>query len=331
MGQAMSLAVADDMRIAIVGSGAVGCYYGGRLAVHGCDVRFLMRGDFDHVQANGLNVSSCDGDFELPSVRCFRSTEEIGPCDLVIIALKATANGVLPSLLPPLLKDETIIITLENGLGSDVFLAEHFGAERVIGGLCFVCINRTAPGVIVHSSQGLISLGEFTGAPKDRTQRICQLFQASGIPCKVVSSLELERWRKLVWNVPFNGLSIAAGGIDVSQILASPGLVLEVRALMGEVVGIAAKLGHVIGEAFVDENIDRTTRMGAYQPSSLIDYLNSREVETEAIWGEPVRLAKSIGVACPRLELLYHLLTRLTQQARDHRRYSATESASIFP
>ena len=149
----------SNPRIAVIGSGAVGCYYGGRLAQYGEDVHFLMRRDLEHVRTHGLQVHSVHGDFSLPEVQAHSSTESIGPCDLVIITLKVTDNEALLELIPPLLKPDAMLLTLQNGLGIETWLAEHFGAEQVLGGLCFVCINRTAPGVIEHYSQGGSSWG----------------------------------------------------------------------------------------------------------------------------------------------------------------------------
>jgi len=295
-------------RIAIVGSGAVGCYYGGRLAQHGNDVNFLMRSDYDAVKQNGLRVRSHEGDFDLPQVNCHRGTTEIGPCDVVIIAMKATANDVLLELLPPLLKADTTLLTLQNGLGCDDFLARHFGSQRVLGGLCFVCINRVAPGVIHHIAQGRIALGEHGGAPQARTEKLAEEFQRCGIDCAVEPSLITARWKKLVWNIPFNGLSIAAGGIDTAAILADPALEQHVRVLMGEIIETAGKLGHAIPPGLIDIMIERTRTMSAYKPSSLIDFLEGREVEIEAIWGEPVRRARAAGIEMPRVEALYQQL-----------------------
>lgn len=292
-------------RIAIVGSGAVGCYYGGRLAQHGHEVHFLLRADYDAVRQNGLRVKSCDGDFDLPQVSCHRSTAEIGPCDLVIVAMKTTANDALPGLLPPLLGPDTLILTLQNGLGSDDFLARHFGAGRVLGGLCFVCINRTAPGVIEHLAQGHISLGEYSGPPRPRTQALAELLRASGISCGVEENLPAARWKKLVWNIPFNGLSIAAGSVDTATILATPALEQRVRELMREIIDTARKLGHVIPLSLIHDMIERTRTMAGYKPSSLIDFLAGREVELDTIWGEPLQRAKAAGLAMPKLEQLY--------------------------
>ncbi|OYW27778.1 MAG: 2-dehydropantoate 2-reductase [Chthoniobacter sp. 12-60-6] len=293
----------DHPRIAIIGSGAVGCYYGGRLAQHGHDVHFLMRSDYEQVKQHGLKISSPLGDFDLPKVYCHRSTAEIGECDLVIIAMKATANEALLSLLPPMLHKKSMILTLQNGLGSDDFLARHFGSAHVLGGLCFVCINRLAPGVIHHIAQGQIALGEHSGAPQARTEALAAEFRRCGIECKVEPSLIAARWKKLVWNVPFNGLSIAGGGKDTAALLEQ-----RVRDLMRELIETAGRLGHAIPLSLIDDMIERTRTMSAYKPSSLIDFLAGSEVELEAIWGEPVRRAKAAGIEMPEVERLYEEL-----------------------
>ena len=308
--------IPDDFRIAIIGSGAIGSYYGARLASSGRDVHFLLRSDLDHVRENGISVTSIHGDFQLsPDQAGFHATtEEIGPCDLVIIALKTTSNHLLPDLLAPLVKENTLILTLQNGLGSDEFLASHFDPERILGGLCFVCINRTSPGVIDHTSQGLISIGEFSGSRLARTDELCELFKAANIPCRVTDSLAAERWRKLVWNVPFNGLSIVGGSITTDLILADPDLTTLARGLMREVVDSARALGHDLPDSIIDENINKTAPMKSYRPSSLIDYMEGREVEVEAIWGEPYRRGLDSGAQVGRLEAVYRLISALTSR-----------------
>jgi 2-dehydropantoate 2-reductase len=286
----------------------VGCYYGGRLALGGNDVHFLMRGDLDAVRKSGLRVSSPAGDFGLDDVRAHGTTAEIGPSDLVIIALKSTSNGQLDELLQPLLHENTALLTLQNGLGSDEFLAGRFGAGRVMGGLCFVCLNRIAPGVIHHLAQGEVALGEFAGPPLERTRALAAEFERCGVPCRVVESLAAERWKKLAWNVPFNGLSIAAGGIDTGRILSDPDLNELARTLMREVIDGAARLGFTMPEDLESVHMSATETMGAYQPSSLIDFLAGREVEIDAIWGEPLRRATAAGAAMPCLRMVHALI-----------------------
>ncbi len=306
-----------NYRIAVIGSGAVGCFYGGRLAQYGRDVHFLMRSDYDQVKKRGLRILSKQGDAHLAKVQCYRDTKEIGPCDLVIIALKTTSNDALPALIEPLLKQDTMLLTLQNGLGNEEFLSSHFGAHRVLGGLCFVCINRTSPGVIQHIAQGQISLGEHSGYPLPRTHEIASEFKRCGVVCSVEESLVQARWKKLVWNIPFNGLSIAAGGIDTESILSSDPLEQLVRALMREVIETANQMGCSIPTSLADDMIHRTKTMTRYKPSSLIDYLEGREVEVEPIWGEPYRRAFNAGIQMPRVEMLYRQIQHLVAQ-RQH-------------
>lgn len=302
-------------RISVVGSGAVGCYYGGKLAQFGRDVHFLMRSDYEQVKKRGLRILSKQGNVHLPKVNAHATPESIGPCDLVLIALKSTANAALDSLIPPLLKPDgsTLLMTLQNGLGNEEYLAERFGADKVLGGLCFVCLNRTDPGVIEHYSHGRIEMGEYSGLPLPRTWEVQGEFKRCGVVCSVLPDLGLARWRKLVWNVPFNGLSIAAGGIDVARILADEDLIYLTRGLMAEVIGIARNLGHEIPESFAEKNIDNTRSMGAYRPSSLIDFEAGREVEVEAIWGEPCRRGFNAQAETGRLETLYRLIRRMVR------------------
>lgn len=302
--------------IAIVGAGAIGTYYGARLARAGHDVRFLLRRDLEVVRHQGLRVVEGERSFALPAVRAFGSAAEMGPVDLVIVTLKATANAELPRLLPPLLHERTAVLTLQNGLGSEEQMAGVAGAERVLGGLCFIATMRTAPGEVTCLYPGSITMGEFERPASDRTRAVAALLKGAGIVCNVVNSLAEARWRKLVWNIPFNGLSIAAGGITTDKICADPQLAAQVRALMEEVAAAAAGLGYAIPVEFQHEQYDVTPPMGAYAPSSLVDYLAKREVEVEPIWGEPLRRAQAAGVDTPRLAMLYALLRQLTSMER---------------
>lgn len=302
---------ASKPKYAVIGSGAVGSYYGAKLAHDGgCDVHFLMRSDLDMVQKYGLSIRSKDGDFHLPRVNAHGTTREIGPCDVVLIALKTTANSVLPELIPPLLKPDTILVTLQNGLGNEELLARHFGAERVLGGLCFVCLNRVAHGVIEHYGHGTLSIGEFRRRPQPQTEQIVADFQRSGIKAKAVENLITERWRKLVWNIPFNGLGVAARA-NVAEVLNSDELRSATKQLMRETIEAAGKLGHSIPLDFIEFQIERSWPMGPYRSSSQIDFEAGREVEVEAIWGEPFRQAKAAGANSPLLEMLYGLIQRL--------------------
>jgi 2-dehydropantoate 2-reductase len=299
-------------RIAVIGAGAVGCYYGGMLAHGGHDVSFLMRADLEAVRAGGLAIFTKGGEVRLPRVRAFATTAEIGPVDLVLIALKATANEALEELLPPLVGKETMLVTLQNGLGNEEFLAARWGAERVCGALCFVCINRTAPGVIRHLDHGSISIGGFRRRASARVHALASAWRAAGVEANVVDDLALERWRKLVWNIPFNGLSIVARA-NVAEVLADGGLRVLARELMGEILDAARKLGHDIPDSFADWQIERSASMGPYKPSSMIDFEARRPVEIEAIWGEALRQGTAAGARMARTEVLVRLIRALAR------------------
>jgi 2-dehydropantoate 2-reductase len=301
--------------IAVVGAGAVGSYYGARLARSGERVRFLMRRDLGVVRERGLRVALPGEEFRLENVDVAATSAAIGPVDLVLVALKTTANGSLEELVAPLLHGRTAIVTLQNGLGSDERLAGLFGAGRVLGGLCFICVNRVAPGEIVCTAPGSVSFAEYGRPAGERVHAVAAMFERAGVRTYVGDDLALLRWRKLVWNVPFNGLAVAAGGLTTDRILADRALETEVRLLMREVLAAAEALGHHIPDDFVESQIAATRPMGAYRPSSLIDYVEGSEVEVEAIWGEPLRRAKQAGADVPHLEALYErILTRIAER-----------------
>jgi 2-dehydropantoate 2-reductase len=301
-------------KIGVVGAGAVGAYYGARIQRAGHRVAFLMRSDLDTVRREGIRIRAVDGDFDLPEVEAYGSTGEMGPCDLVVIGIKATSNESLVELLPPLIGPATLLLTLQNGLGGDEFLATHFGGERILTGLCFVCLNRTAPGRIENYISGYVTIGAYDGPVDDRVRAVAGLFESAGVKVRVSDNMEAMRWRKLVWNIPFNGLTLTVGGVSTDKILGDPRLVGEVRALMREVARASAVFGHEIPEHFLERQIELTVPMGAYRPSSLVDFQAGREVEIDAIWGKPLRRAEAAGIPMPHLRRLYQDLLRCVEK-----------------
>jgi 2-dehydropantoate 2-reductase len=293
-------------KIAIIGSGSVGTYFGARMALAGADVRFLMRGDLSAVRERGsIILRTKEGISELSPVAAFARSKDIGPVDLVVVALKMTSSGVAKELIEPVLGPGTAILTLQNGIGADEFLAGLFGAGRVMGGLVFMAITRVGPGEIRCFNRGQVSIGEYQGPSSARTADLAKLLAASGFKVVVVDNLLEARWTKLVWNIPFNGLSIVEGGITTDRICADSRLAGEALALMLEVQRAARGQGLSISDEHLRKQMEVTPPMGAYQPSSLVDFLAGREVEVEAIWGEPLRRAEAAGIPMPRLRSLY--------------------------
>src|SRR5256885_7152254 len=178
------------LRIGVVGSAAIGTYYGAKLADGGSDIHFLMRGDLNDVRRDGIFVRGENENFRAAKINCYNSTNEIGPCDLVIIAVKATSNSDLVDLIPPLLRERTMLLTLQNGLGNDEFLAECFGAERVLGGLCFIALNRISRTEIERYAYGHIVLGEFGRASQPRGHEVAAEFNRAAVTCTITDRSE---------------------------------------------------------------------------------------------------------------------------------------------
>ena len=308
--------------VAIIGSGAVGSYYGGRLAEAGYDVRFLVRRDYHAVSASGLTVTSPDGDFKLDRPSVYKDGAEIGRVDWVICALKATSIADARKLILPCIGSETRIIVLMNGLGLEDEFARWFGGEKVFGGLAFTCINRGRPGYVHHLAYGQVTIGHYLDDPAELDLAL-RLWADSKTDIVSTTSLLRARWEKLCWNIPFSGLAVAAGGITTDIIMGTPELQDTVIRLIEEVILAGnADLKHhneknrIDLNTMVDRMLSRTSTMGAYRPSALIDFLENRAMEIEAIFGEPLRRARSLKVPVPYLELLTALLRSLNKDRK---------------
>jgi 2-dehydropantoate 2-reductase len=308
------------MKIAVIGTGAVGGYYGALLQQSGADVHFLLHRDYAHVREHGLRVDSPRGDIHLPMVAAYGQSGDMPKCDLVIVALKTTANAALPGILPDVLADDGVVLTLQNGLGSDRFIAGIVGSERVLGGLCFLCANKDAPGVIRHLDYGLITLGAYRadGVPGGITARLEQigaLLSEAGMEIQLIADLQAARWRKLVWNVPFNGLSVVHNCLT-DVLVQNPATRALCRRLMEEVAAASAVCAHPIEDAFLDMMMDHTDRMEPYAPSMKLDYDAGRLMELEAIYGTPLAMAAAAGVPMPGTAVLFDRLRLLEQSGR---------------
>ncbi|MYE32189.1 MAG: 2-dehydropantoate 2-reductase [Chloroflexi bacterium] len=303
--------------VAVIGAGAVGSYYGARLAQAGHDVRFLLRRDYDAVAERGLQIESHHGDFALERPAIARDAAAIGPVDWVLCGLKTTALDDAAALIRPCLTPETRVLAIMNGLGVEESLAGSLGTEHVFGGLAFTCINRGEPGVIHHIEYGQVGIAHLGDDPAE-LDRALALWRDATVEITRQPSLLRARWEKLCWNVPFNGLTVAAGGVDTEVIVTDPALRAEARALMEEVVAAgnadlasAGSPERIDGEAVISRMFELTDVMGPYRPSTLIDYLEGRAIEVDAIFAEPARRARDLSVSAPRMEMLTALLARL--------------------
>jgi 2-dehydropantoate 2-reductase len=297
---------------AIIGTGALGGFYGARLQRAGKEVHYLLHSDYEHVARHGLVIDSVDGDFTLPRVHAYGRPADLPACDVALVALKTTDNHLLPELLPPALGPDGVALVMQNGLGIEDQVAAIAGADRVLGGLAFLCSNKIGPGHIHHIGFGHVRLGDYRAdhAPAGLTGRLRRVgadFEAAGIRAILSENLQEARWRKLVWNIPFNGLSTVMG-VTTDIIMAGPASRKRVRTLMREVLAGAAACGYLIEPGFIDTMMEYTDSMGPYRPSMLIDYENGRPLEVEAIFGNPLRAARDVNTDLPAVEEVYEEL-----------------------
>ena len=308
--------MASSPTIAIVGSGAIGGYYGARLAQHSHNVHFLLRSDFQTVTQTGWTVRSTSGDFHLPPDRfhAHADVKQFPPIDLVVLTLKSISADHYASLIGPLLGPDTAILTLQNGLGNEDVLAQQFGPHRIIGGLAWICSTRTAPGVIDHTFGGRIQISDFVGGDTARARSVADLFNRSNVEAEVLADVRTGKWRKLGWNVAFSGLGTVLD-LPTDRILATEPGVQFVSALAREVIAIAGAQGIEIPDEFADQIVPFTRKMGSYRTSMQIDREMGRPLELEPIFAAPLRYAREFNVSCPRLAALYDLLKILDARA----------------
>ncbi|WP_449419961.1 putative 2-dehydropantoate 2-reductase [Phormidium nigroviride] len=297
---------------AILGTGALGGFYGARLQQAGLDVHFLLRSDYEYVKQHGLVVESPEGDFTLPQVHAYKNVDQMPNCDLVVVALKTTQNYLLPELLPHFKNPNSVFLVLQNGLGIEPKVAEIVGNKRVIGGLCFLCSNKLGAGHIRHLDYGTITIGEYSAQYQpsgisDRLREIANDFESAGIPIVISEDLLLARWKKLVWNIPYNGLSVVLDA-RTDELMANADTRILVEKLMWEVVAGAKSCDRTIPDNFIPKMLDYTDKMKPYRTSMKLDYDRKRRLEVEAIFGNPLRMAEELGVNLPLIDMLYRQL-----------------------
>ncbi|MEH1950955.1 MAG: putative 2-dehydropantoate 2-reductase [Nostoc sp.] len=310
----------SDRTYAILGTGALGGFYGARLQKAGLDVHFLLKSDYEQVKKYGLVVESKDGDFTLPEVNAYNDVEKMPQCDVVVVALKTTQNHLLPKMLPPVVKDNGVVLVLQNGLGVEEEVAEIVDNVTVIGGLCFLCSNKEGPGHIHHLDYGQITFSEYTpnyqpSGMTEKMQQIADDFESAGISIELAEDLLLARWKKLVWNIPYNGLSVILNA-RTDELMAYKYTRKLVEQLMYEVAAGAKSYGRIISDRFIQTMLDYTVKMTPYRPSMKIDYDEHRPLEVEAIFGNPLRKAQAVGVDLVQISCLYQQLKFLDARGK---------------
>lgn len=302
------------MKYGIIGVGGVGGYYGGNLARIGRDVHLLFHSDYDYVTEHGLRVDSCDGDFHLPHVNAYVNATDMPRCDIVLVALKTVNEQFLKDLLPPLLKDDTLVVLIQNGVGVEQDVQQWFPNVSLAAGLAFICSAKAGPGHIHHQCYGSINIGNYSCTESDKIDTLLNDFHDAGIDASAVEYHE-ARWKKAVWNMPFNGLTVVLD-TQTDQLLANPVTEQLVRDMMMEVVGAARALGvEHVDEPFVEKMIEMTCVMTPYSPSMKLDFDFHRPMEIHYIYSRPVAIAREAGFHMAKLEMLEQQLRFLARRS----------------
>jgi len=301
------------MKYAVIGTGAIGGYYGGLLARNGMNVHFLLHSDHQHVKKQGLRIDSINGNFTI-DVNAYAKPEDMPLCDVAIIALKTTNNHLLKVLLPQVVKHTGIVVIMQNGLAVEQVAADILPQATIIGGLCFIGSTKIGPGHIKHSDFGMVSLGHYM---KDESaagitpelELVTENFLACGIDVKPVENLSFLRWQKLVWNVPFNGLSVVLNS-GTAELLRQHDSRALIKSIMLEVITAANACGQPLSASVAELMLVNTeTNMQNYSPSMKVDYEHNRPLEIDAIYQSMIDRAALSGVEM-------HLAKMLAQQLR---------------
>lgn len=295
-------------KVLIVGTGAIGGFYGSLLARQGIEVSVVCRSEYEHVKQHGFQINSHHlGDWIFKPARVLKRVSDYQEeANYVFLCSKLTAGLNRVDLIREAVTKNTSVVFIQNGVEIEQEMIDAFPDNEVVSGLAFICCNRIRTGVISHLAYGRLALGNLPKGISEKTLKLCELFNRSGIDCQPTENIVTARWQKCIWNAPFNPLSVLSGGLYTKDILDTQESL--VRNIMNEVFNIAAATGHPLPEDVIDINIQNTYAMPPYKTSMLLDFEAGRPMETEAILGNIVRAARRVSVDCTYLESLYALM-----------------------
>ena len=300
------------MRYGVIGVGAIGGYYGAKLAHSGQEVHFLSHSDYQFVKENGLFIDSCDGSFHVGQPHVYAHPKDMPQCDVVLVGLKTTNDHLLGELLPPLLHAHTLVVLIQNGIGVEEDVQKMFPGVQLAAGLAFICSAKTQPGWVNHQCYGQINFGNYSCRDEQQMAQVVADFNAAGVKAGLVEYHE-ARWKKAVWNMPFNGMTVALN-TQTNFLLQHPATRQLIREQMLEVITTAQHLGvKNIDESFADRMIQMTDEMTPYSPSMKLDFDFHRPMEIRYLYSRPLQIAREVGHPMPKLEMLEAELRFLDQ------------------
>ena len=307
-------------KVLIAGAGGVGAYFGGRLAQAGMDVSVLCRSNYEQVKKNGFEIKSIAGDFSFKPAGVYRSCSEYpDTADYLIVATKVLPEIDVVKIIRDAVKPGTMIVLIQNGIEIEPEIAEAFPDNELVSSIAYIGVSQLEGGRIEHQGAGRLKIGVYEGGSSEKLNLLAANFSKVNVECEVVEDIEFSRWVKLVWNTPYNPVSVLAGGVDTKVISETKALEDLCIELMKEVCAVAKSRGIHLPEDIIEKNLDYTRGFPPYKTSMLIDFENKRPLEVEAIVGNVVRMANTEKVAVPRLEAIYALLKSVDIKNRDEK------------
>lgn len=300
---------------AIVGTGGIGGYYGGCLAKAGHPVHFLLHSDYEYVLKNGLKIDSVNGDFHLEKVSAYKNSQDMPKCDVVLVCLKTIQNHILSSILKPLLHEKTVVVLVQNGMEMEQELSEQLPSTSIVGATAFICTTKVGPGHIHHAEYGALTLAKHCGDCDEIIRQIASDFENASVNVSVFDDLNSVRWKKLVWNIPYNGLAVVLNAAT-DTLTNNPDSRKLVIDLMNEVVSAGRTCGAKISDSFIDKMIAMTEKMTPYSPSMKLDYDARRPMEIQTMFTNPIAIAKAQGFEMRKTEMLEQQLRFLEKVAK---------------
>ncbi|MFC4949106.1 ketopantoate reductase family protein [Pseudonocardia sp. GCM10023141] len=298
------------MRIAVMGAGGVGGYFGGRLAAGGHDVAFVARGaQLQALRAGGLRIESPLGDLHLPQVTVTDDPAELEPVDLVLFGVKLWDTETAAEQLRPLLREGTAVVSFQNGVASDEVLGRVLGPEHVVGGICYIAATIAEPGLIRHSgSLQKLVFGEYDGTPSARVTAFRDACRESGIDVEISHRIEQAIWEKFVFLVGLSGTT-SMTRTPIGPIREHPRSRAFLHDLMDEVVAVARAQGVDLPKEYADDRLAFVDGVPETMTSSMHhDLERGSRLEVQWLSGDVVERGTAVGVATPANRAVADLL-----------------------
>lgn len=296
------------MRIAVMGTGAVGAYFGARLAAAGHDLVFIARGKhLEAMRRHGLRVNSPGGALHIENACFTADASDAGKVELILFCVKSYDTESAAEFLAPLIGAPTAILSLQNGIDNPEKIARRWGNERTLTGVVYIGAQVAAPGVVNHSAGGKIIFGPSTDAVGENAKLVEQTLSAAGIPCELSGDIQKMQWTKLLWNAPFCAVSCLTR-TNVKQIVESEPLTRLVLDCMSEVQTAARTRGIDLPDKLCAEALAFSQGLGAFKPSMLQDLEAGKPLEVDAFNGVVIKLLQQAGKTAPTNQSLYAML-----------------------